>query len=366
MTRHNSRCLRLAWLLAVALLAGCATGSERGVFQLGINIPQKSNELIWPPVQDAEIPRYVYVGELTGEANFRKPGAKEGAGGFLRWLVDLIAGEAEPVVLQRPQSGAIDAAGRILVTDASRQAVFVFDTQQGRLDLWQNAAGLTRFVAPAGVAIGAKGEVYVADAELGLVAKLDSTGKSLGVIGKGQLLRPVGLALDNLKNELYVADTYAHEVKVFDTDGVLLRTLGRRGESPGNFNYPTYLALNQGELYVVDTMSAQVQVVDAETGQPKRVVGRRGLNVGDFVRPKGVALDGDRNLYVVESYYDHLLVFSSTGEFLLPIGGTGQLAGQFYLPAGVWTDGHNQVYVADMFNGRVSVFEFLGSKDDGE
>lgn len=352
-------------LLAILLLAGCATSTERGVFQL-TSLPQESSELIWPPLQDAEVPRFVYAGELTGEANFRKPGAQEGAGGFMHWLISLIAGEREPVVLQRPQSGVVDESGRILITDSSRQAVFVFDTQQGRLELWQNAAGLTRFKAPAGIAVGPGGEVFVADAELGLVARFDRAGKSLGVIGKGQLQRPVGLVLDAVMNELYVADTYAHVIKVFDIEGALLRTLGRRGESPGNFNYPTYLALNQDELYVVDTMNAQVQVVDSETGESKRVIGRRGLNVGDLVRPKGVALDGDGNVYVVESYHDYLLIFSPEGQFLLPIGGTGQRAGQFYLPAGVWTDGRDRIYVADMFNGRVSVFQFLGGKDDGE
>lgn len=356
----------VGWLLLALLLAGCASSMPRGVFQMGTYLPQGASELIWPAVQDGEVPRFVYVGELTGEDNFRKPGASEGGGGFLRWLADLITGERIPVVLQRPQAGAIDELGRILVTDGSRQAVFVFDTQQGQLELWPYAAGLTRFKAPAGIAVGPGGETFVADAELGLVARLDRAGKSLGAIGRGQLQRPVGLAFDATKNELYVADTYAHEIKVFDIGGALLRTLGQRGESPGSFNYPTYLALNHDELYVVDTMNAKVQVVDAETGQPLRVIGRRGLNVGDLVRPKGVALDGDGNVYVVESYYDHLLIFSQGGEFLLPIGGTGQRAGQFYLPAGVWTDGRDRIYVADMFNGRVSVFQFLGGKDDGE
>lgn len=353
-------------LLAILWLSGCATSTERGVFQMGMNLPQDSSELMWPPLQDGETPRFLYVGELTGEANFRKPGAAEGAGGFMRWLIDLVTGERVPIILQRPQSGAIDEDGRILVSDSSRQAVFVFDTQQGRLDVWQNAAGLTRFKAPAGIAVGPGGEVFVADAGLGLVARLDREGKSLGAIGKGQLQRPVGVVLDATRNELYVADTYAHEIKVFDIQGALLRTLGRRGELAGNFNYPTHLALNQDELYVVDTMNAQVKVVDSETGQPLRAIGRRGLNVGDLVRPKGVALDGDGNVYVVESYHDHLLIFNQEGEFLLPIGGTGQRAGQFYLPAGVWTDGRNRIYVADMFNGRVSVFQFLGGKDDGE
>ena len=148
---------------------------------------------------------------------------------------------------------------------------------------------------------------------------------------------------------------------MFDDSGTLLRVIGRRGDRDGEFNFPSHLALAQGELYVTDTLNSRVQVFGADTGgQPLRVLGRRGLVLGDLVRPKGVGVDGEGNVYVVESYYDSLLVFSRQGEFLMPIGGTGTATGRFYLPAGVWVDARNRVYVADMFNGRVVLFQFLG------
>lgn len=348
--------------LAAMLLTGCAT--ERGVFNLGIPPALETNRPMWPSPQAGEVPRYMFAGQLTGEENFREPQQEQrqsGGKAFLRWLLGLFGNEEAPVVLQRPQSGVVDESGRILVTDISRQAVYVFDQKEGRLDVWEMAQGLTHFKSPAGIALGEGGDVYVADAELGVVARLNRKGEGQNFIGKGELRRPVGLAFDAATHLLYVADTYGHDIKVFNAlDGRLLRTLGQRGDGPGEFNYPTYLALAKGELYVTDTMNARVQVVNAETGKSRLVIGEQGLNVGNLVRPKGVAVDDNGNVYVVESYFDHLLVYNNNGEFLMGIGGTGQEIGKFYLPAGVWTDVHNRIFVSDMFNGRVILFQFLG------
>ena len=360
------------------LLAGCASDKTPDVLDFGTGPgvaadgQREIRRVTWPHAASGETPRYQYAGELYGEENFHSAGGADKTFAdrivaSLRWLVGLDSAGYRPVTLRRPQSGVVDVAGqRILVTDTSRQAVYVFDHKEGQLKLWQNATRTQRFVGPTGIALGAAGEVYVADAELGYVTRLNQQGDSLGVIGKGELKRPIGLVFDAASQQLYVADTHGHNIKVFGGEGQLLRTLGQRGEGPGEFNFPTYLALAQGELYVADTMNARIQVLDAATGGPKRIIGERGLNIGNLVRPKGVALDGAGNVYVVESYHDHLLVFNRNGEFLLPIGGTGDGIGQFYLPSGVWTDAHNRIFVADMFNARVALFQFLGGAPSAE
>jgi len=279
------------------------------------------------------------------------------------WLVGLGSRREQQRLLQRPQTGAVDDLGRIYVTDASRQAVFVFDTAEGRLELWEWAAPEERFRSPVGIALGPGGRLWVADAELGCVVMLSpDQGRPLGLWGKGVLRRPTGLAYDDEGGRLYVADTGAHDIKVFDSGGTLVRILGRRGSAAGEFNAPTHLAFRFGRLHVADTLNARIQVLDRE-GRPIRVIGQRGLRVGNLVRPKGVALDDEGNVYVIESYHDHLLVFDSEGRFLMSIGGTGRGIGEFYLPAGVWTDSRNRVFVADMFNGRVSVFQYLGERE---
>jgi DNA-binding beta-propeller fold protein YncE len=354
------RCLALVWLAVVVLMTGCADlGPVRGQMHYGLADAPEGQRLLWPPAP--EVPRYLYSGTLTGEPNFRTPGADGNALNSLgRWLVGLGDTADKPLVLQRPSGLTGDGEGRLFVSDTSRQAVFVFDEKAGELLVWEYARPLTRFVSPSGVALGEAGEVFVADADLGLVARLDARGEPLAVIGRGQLQRPTGLARDPRSGELYVADTYAHDIKVFDPQGQLLRVLGRRGEAAGEFNFPTHMAFANGSLYVTDTLNSRVQVYDAASGNWSRRFGSRGLFLGDLVRPKGVSVDSEGNVYVVESYHDSLLVFSPRGEFLLPIGGVGTATGRFYLPAGVWVDGRNRVHVADMFNGRVVLFQFLG------
>jgi DNA-binding beta-propeller fold protein YncE len=344
---------------AALMLAACASDPMRARLEFGVESAPEGKRLLWP--SPPEVPRYAYAGVLTGEENFKvDDAARSRASSFLRWLAGLDGREQNPVVLQRPVSGVVDEAGRIYITDASRQGVFVFDEQAGRLDVWDRAQGVRNFVSPVGVALGANGEVLVADAELAFVARLARDGTPLGVLGEGQLQRPTGLARDAATGRVYVADTQAHDIKVFDDRGSLLQTIGRRGEDPGEFNYPTYLSLAQGELYVTDSINARVQVFAAASGEYRRAIGTRGLYVGNMVRPKGVAVDSERNVYVIESYYDNLLVYNAQGEFLMPLGGTGSSTGRFFLPAGVWTDERNRVFVADMFNGRVVVFSFLG------
>lgn len=361
-----------ACLLALSflLLAACAGMGEKASLRIGAgDAPNAdSKRIMFPSENDEEVPRYVYVGQLVGEANFVTPEPqKDTFAGVMRWLAGLLIGEEKPTVLQRPQSGVVDAGGRIFVTDISRQAVFVFDEAQGKLLVWDQVIGLQKFVAPVGIALGAAGDIYVADPELALVAHLDSEGRPLAVIGRDLLERPTGVAFDPVRKRLYVADTRANNIKVFEPSGALVGVFGERGDGKGELSFPTFLALHGDALYVSDSMNARVQILSAENGAYLDRVGARGMYVGNLVRPKGVALDGEGNLYVVESYHDHLLVYNREGDFLMSIGGgAGQSIGQYYLPSGVWTDARNRIYLADTFNGRVVVFQFLGGGAEGE
>jgi DNA-binding beta-propeller fold protein YncE len=345
-----------SWIAAALLaLAGC--GSDPLVMRFDTN---GSDGRVWPAQQTQEVPRYRYIGQLTGESNFKSANSEPGTGRRLfNWLVGLSQRDPSPLVLQRPQSGMVDARGRVLVTDVSRAAVFVFDEAAGRLDLWERAGAGERFVAPVGIVSGRQGEILVADAELARVVRLSADGTPLGEFGKGLLKRPTGLARDAKRGRVFVADTHGHDIKVFDDDGRLIEQWGQRGDAAGDLNFPTHLTWSEGKLYVSDAINARVQVFD-EGGQPLRQIGQRGLYVGNLVRPKGVATDDEGNLYVIESMHDTLLVFDTTGRLLISIGGTGTDVGRFYLPAGVWVDARNRVFVADMFNGRIVVFQFLG------
>ncbi len=344
-------------LTASAFVSGCAT--TKG--ELNLYTPdKKSLSRVWP--EAPEKPRFRYLGELTGEDNFTLDDGKGVTfGKFLSAIAGAISGGGyEPVTLQRPQSGIVDNEGRVYVTDVSRQAIYVFDNVAGELKIWDMAKPTISFSAPISIAFGNTGEILVSDGDLGLVSRLSMDGKPIGVIGEGKLQRPTGIARDPETGMLYVADTHAHDIKVFNNSGKLEKTIGSRGNKNGHFNFPTFLVFEKDKLYVSDSMNARVQIFDRD-GKFIGKFGRRGLYLGEFTHPKGIAVDGDGNIYVVESYHDHLLVFDKDGQFLLPLGGSGAGVGMFYLPAGVWIDNRNRVYVADMFNRRVVVFQYLGS-----
>jgi len=357
-------------LFAMAVLAACAEQPMVMDYFPGKHQEQKQEQqqkqpgssvedIVWP--QPPDVPRYRYAGQLQGEGNFspdeeHQPGAGEK---FLRWLVGLAQSNTEPRQLVRPQSGMVGTDGRIYVTDVGYKAVFVFDADNGKLSIWDKADELGEFVSPIGIAPGIAGEILVADSVLARVVRLDSEGNPQGSIGADVLERPTGLAVDPATGNIYVADTLAHDIKYFDPNGQLIKTIGRRGTEPGEFNAPTFLCIAHGKLYVSDTLNTRVQILTLN-GEPLDSIGQRGLYVGNLSRPKGITVDDEGNIYIVESFYDHLLVFNAEGEYLMSIGGSGGGLGDFFLPSGVWSDAQNRIFTADMFNGRIIIVQYLG------
>lgn len=372
--RAATRSARLA-VLAAVLLTGCA-GEEivRGRLDYDLRPVEARRQINWPA--PPETPRFRYVGELVGEPNFVDISDQHVS--FLtrsailvgKWVAGLLSVN-EKVLLHRPMHGASDAAGRVLIVDAGRNAILVFDPQakeakkgEGELLVWTQAEEWVSFQSPIALALAWKGRLAVSDAKLKTVYLLDGNGLPVGKLGSGLLERPTGLAFDAARGDLYVADTEASNVKVFGEDGALRRTIGSPGSAPGEFNAPTHLAFAGGNLYVSDALNNRMQVFGPE-GNFLRATGEAGVHVGQLSRPKGVAFSAENKLaYVVESYFAHLLVYDQQGRFLLGIDGSGLPTGKFMLPAGVWLGSDGKVFVADMYNNRVVVFEYLAAQNN--
>lgn len=342
--------IRLLPALSLLLfLPGCSTTPHPDFHYLSNEI-----EKIWP--QPPELPRYRYVGIIAGEPNY--PVAREERSWF-DLMVGLFSSADSRVLLQRPQSGYTDENGDIYVTDPGNQAVFVFRQTPPALEKWEYASDKHRFQSPVAISRGHGGKIFITDADLARVFIFEPDGKPLGSFGEDVLQRPTGISYDPTRQRLYVADTQAHDIKVFDRHNNRIDTIGRRGDGEGEFNFPTHIHFQQGRLMVTDAMNARIQVLDAG-GRFLHLFGNRGLYLGDTPHPKGVTADSDGNIYVIESYYDHLLVYNAEGDFLLPLNTKNETIGSLYLPAGVWADHNNRIYIADMFNGRIVVLQYLG------
>ncbi len=74
------------------------------------------------------------------------------------------------------------------------------------------------------------------------------------------LLRPQGIAVSNGK--VYVVDIYHSSVKVFDTDGNYITSIGVYGSGPGEFILPADVAISNGKMLVTDSGNQRIQVFD--------------------------------------------------------------------------------------------------------
>lgn len=310
---------------------------------------------VWPPPPDSA--RIEFVTAYRGVNDF--------PGGAWAKFREFAAGDASAQGMARPVSIAVTPDGaRVYVLDAVRLTIFVFEPlarKSRRIDFANLASAPS---GPFGLALDASENLYVTDQPSHSVVVLSSDGRLLRVFGAKQLARPVGCAIDPARGRLYVADApqgggSPHRVAVFALDGTFIRYMGERGDKPGQFNYPTYIAVDtQGRVHVVDTLNWRVQVFDAD-GKPALMFGKHSDARGDFDRPKGIAFDGQGRIYVPDSSWDRVLVFDAAGKPLMDFGGRGTWPGGMQEPTAVAIDGANRIYVADTNGHRVNVYQLL-------
>lgn len=329
----------LVVLLALGVVAGCAAPAPP---------PAPSTALVWPPPPQPARIRYVGSVATPEDLEIRKS--------WLRRVWEVIAGRTQVRIL-RPHGVAADQAGRVYVADPAARVVHVFDTVKREYRALERA-GRRPFQAPMGVAVSARGRVFVSDPDLGTVVALAPDGKLVRELDAG-LQRPTGLSVSPVGDRVYVVETSAHRVAIFDAEGSRVGTIGQRGTGPGDFNFPTHVAVDRaGVVYVTDSMNFRVKMFGPD-GAPLGQFGHHGDGTGDLARPKGLGVDSEGHVYVVEGLHDVFQIFDRQGRFLLAVGGTGMGLANFWLPTGLHVDGNDRIYVADTHNGRVQIFQYL-------
>jgi sugar lactone lactonase YvrE len=328
---------------AALLLAACLP------FAAAEQAPEK---LVWP--QAPARPRIEFI------KSFSRP-ADLGIGkGFLERVQDWFFGETE-ARLVRPMA-VVSSGGVIFVADPGARGVHRFDVAGGEYALI-TAADDTPLPSPVGLARGAAGEVYVTDSRLAQVFVIRPGAKSaLALRLDVKLTQPTGIAFDAASGRLYVVDTAEHRIHIFERDGSLAGSIGRRGSGDGEFNYPTYLwRTDEGQFYVTDSLNFRVQAFDAR-GRFAGKFGRQGDGTGDAGRQKGVATDRYGHVYVVDALFHGVQIFDATGRLLLPLGERGRERGQFWLPTGIFIDRSegDTIYIADAYNQRIQVLRYVG------
>ncbi len=333
-------------IIAVQCVAvGCAATTPVSPFE--------GSGAIWPTPPEAA--RITFVTEFASSSDL---GIRKSA-----WarLVSLAVGGSDDR-MSRPMAVAASLDGNIVyVADPDAHCVHHYDLKRGRYRCL--AAADESIISPIGLAVTNAGHLYVSDSQHGRLLQMAQNGRELKQFDvEVALEQPTGLFWDGDGQQLLITDTMQQLVMAVDARGQHLATLGKRGNSEGQFNFPTYLWIDgAGELLVTDSLNFRMQRFDSQRNF-LHMFGKNGDQPGDLARPKGVAVDTFGHIYVIDAIFHAMQVFDRDGRWLLSVGRQGQGPGEFWLPNGIFITADNTIFVADSFNKRVQVFRYVGTE----
>jgi streptogramin lyase len=210
--------------------------------------------------------------------------------------------------------------------------------------------------APAGIAIDASGNAWVANAGGGSVTELSSQGAPLtganGYTGGGTIFGAQGVAVDKAGN-VWLSDTLLSTVvKLTVTGGAVQQSASYSAA----LNGPAALAVDgQNHVWVANFGDGSVTELDSN-GTP---MGASPLTVGGTLQaPVGVAIDAGGNAWVTDNGLGVVVKFDKNQNVL---SGTGFSDGAMLAPQGIAIDAQGKAWIADNGNAAVTLFAADGT-----
>ncbi len=258
-------------------------------------------------------------------------------------LSDLVA--AKPTLAEFLRGDTISAwVGTPAGIDYRDGHLYICDTELGVVHDWNLATGRATRVGsvgevhletPVDVAVGAQGDLFVADTGLNAALRINAAGTTAQAmkLEDPEAFRPSSVAVRG--STLYVANIAAHTVELFDAaSGAHLGKVGSPGGDPGQLYFPMGVAVDGQELLVSEMIAARVQVFD-DGGNSLRTFGQPGDRYGDMGKPRHLAVGPDHTAIVADADFARVHLFNAQGQLLLLVGGASGEIGATPMPVGV-------------------------------
>jgi sugar lactone lactonase YvrE len=204
----------------------------------------------------------------------------------------------------------VEKNGDIWVTDVGAHVVVKLNSQgqvlltlgtKGEPGEWNEATQSHHFTEPNDIIINSTGDIFIAQGHTAgggdpRVLKFDKNGKFLKSWGgkgtaPGQFLVAHGMALD-AKGLLWVTDRENQRVQIFDADGKFIREIKYAG-------LPCALQIGPQNIYMVNGFAGQILKLDLN-GKVLAAVGKPGKGPGEFGEAHFVAVGPKDEVYVAD------------------------------------------------------------------
>ena len=280
----------------------------------------------------------------------------------------------------------------LLCTGFAQAQLYVISTIAGGAPLPTPVSAVSASIGdPPRVAVDAAGNLYFGS--MHSVFKVDLSGNLTRIAGNGQsgysgdggvataaqLEYPAGIAVDAAGN-VYVADMTAQVVRVIAPNLTIstyagLGTAGYTGDGgaaiEAQLNAPMGLALDAaGNLYIADSGNHAVRKVSksgaigtaAGIGSPGYSGDGGAAIAAALDQPEGVAVDASGLLYIADTFNNRVrevapggIIQTVAGTGISSFSGDGGAAASaaLFLPTDVATDSGGNLYIADYGNSRI-------------
>jgi len=213
------------------------------------------------------------------------------------------------------------------------------------------------FTHPHGLRIDREGDLWTTDDGSHVVLKLSPSGEVLMILGRLNnaaeadwlFNRPADVAFDK-EGSIYVADGYGNSrVVKFDREGKFIKSWGKYGTAPGDFNLPHTIVIDgDGKVYVGDRENMRIQIFDTE--------GHFLTEWRDIGYPYGLFLGTDHHIWMADGGFDRVVELDQNGRIIGAMGRPGHGPGQFAWAHFLAVTQDGKIIVADVLNWRFQVF----------
>lgn len=320
--------------------------------------------------------------------------------------------------LDEPKGVAVDAKGNIYIVDALNFRIRevnvstgIISTVAGIGSAGYNGDGILATTAKiggaanAGIAFDTSGNFYIADAGNNRIRKVTiSTGIISTVAGNGtsgysgdggaatsaELYGPTGVAID-AKGNIYISDFDNQRIRKVTASTGLINTVAGTGvggyngdgipATSADLNAPFAILVDANDNLYIDTedsigsanqFSDKIRKVTASTGLISTIAGDSiqgfsgdgGLATSaELYLPHGIALDAKGNLYIADASNHRIREVSAStgiintiaGDNLPGYNGDGipATSAELFYPIDVTLDANGNIYIADELNERI-------------